>query len=234
MESRTSKSNAAVGGPTDLSTSWSIEGGTVSAPSNAVSADLTLVFYNGSGWVAYDDAVLRPVNGSNLLLNPGFESSGGWTTGSPSSIGSNTTITRNTWGFSEPKTGSYAYSMTTDAYGTIRSDQFPVTAGQGYDATAWIRGEVDVDDSRDGWVWIVRVRWEDATGTYLGYSNAEVGSAANGLPSSFAEKGGTVTAPAGAVYGRAEVYFYLASGWLNVDDVKVTPTTTVNVSETTD
>jgi hypothetical protein len=34
------------------------------------------------------------------------------------------------------------------------------------------------------------------------------------------------------VFGRAEVYFYLASGWLNVDDVSVTPTTTVNVSET--
>ena len=99
--------------------------------------------------------------------------------------------------------------------------------------SAWIRGEVDVDDSRDtGAVWIVRVRWEDLNGTYLSYSNAEVGSAAGGLPSSFAEKGGTVTAPAGAVYGRAEVYFYLASGWLNVDDVKVTPTTTVNVSET--
>jgi len=28
-------------------------------------------------------------------------------------------------------------------------DQFAVTAGQGYDAAAWIRGEVDVDDSRD-------------------------------------------------------------------------------------
>ena len=122
--------------------------------------------------------------------------------------------------------------MTTDAYGTIRSDQFPVTAGVQYDATAWIRGEVDTDDSRDGWVWIVRVRWEDANGDYLSYSNAEVGTAANGLPSSFAEKGGTVTAPAGAVYGRAEVYFYLASGWLNVDDVSVTPTSTVNVSET--
>jgi len=41
-----------------------------------------------------------------------------------------------------------------------------------------------------------------------------------------------VTAPAGGAYGRAEVYFYLASGWLNVDDVSVTPTTTVNISET--
>ena len=40
-----------------------------------------------------------------------------------------------------------------------------------------------------------------------------------------------VTAPAGAVYGRVEVYFYLASGWLNVDDVSVTPTSTVNRSE---
>ncbi len=132
-----------------------------------------------------------------------------------------------------PKPGSYAYSITNDAYGNIRSDQFPVTAGVQYDATAWIRGEVDTDDSRDtGVVWIVRVRWEDLNGTYLGYSNAEVGTAAGGLPSSFAEKGGTVTAPAGAVYGRVEVYFYLASGWLNVDDVSVTPTTTVNVSET--
>jgi len=122
--------------------------------------------------------------------------------------------------------------MTTDAYGTTRSDQFPVTPGADYDATAWIRGEVDVDDSRDGTVWIVRVRWEDASGTNLGYSNAVVGSAAAGLPSSFTQKGGTVTAPTGAVYGRAEVYFYLASGWLNVDDITVTPTTTANVSET--
>jgi hypothetical protein len=119
---------------------------------------LTLQFYNGSGWVAYDDAVLKPVNGSNLLLNPGFEASGGWTSGSPSSIGSNTSIARGTWGFTTPKTGSYAYSMSTDAYGNIRSDQFPVTAGQRYDVGAWIRGEVDVDDSRDGTVWIVRVR----------------------------------------------------------------------------
>ena len=122
--------------------------------------------------------------------------------------------------------------MTTDAYGNIRSDQFPVTAGVQYDATAWIRGEVDTDDSRNGTVWIVRVRWEDANGDYLSYSNAEVGTAANGLPSSFAEKGGTVTAPAGAVYGRAEVYFYLASGWLNVDDVSVTPTSTTNTTGT--
>jgi hypothetical protein len=52
------------------------------------------------------------------------------------------------------------------------------------------------------------------------------------LPASFTEKGGTVTAPAGAVFGRVEAYFYLASGWLNVDDVSVTPTTTTNVSET--
>jgi RHS repeat-associated protein len=122
--------------------------------------------------------------------------------------------------------------MSTDAYGNVRSDQFAVTAGQGFDVAAWIWGEVDVDDSRDGAVWIVRVRWEDLNGTYLSYSNAEVGSAANGLPSSFAEKGGTVTAPVGAVFGRVEIYFYLASGWLNVDDVSVTPTTTVNVSET--
>jgi RHS repeat-associated protein len=193
---------------------------------------LTLQFYNGSGWVAYDDAVLKPVNGSNLLTNPGFEASGGWSSGSPSSIGSNTSITRGTWGFATPKTGTYAYSMSTDAYGNIRSDQFPVTAGQGYDVAAWIRGEVDTDDSRDGTVWIVRVRWEDLNGDYLSYSNAEVGSAASGLPSSFTEKGGTVTAPTGAVYGRAEIYFYLASGWLNVDDVSVTPTTTTNVSET--
>jgi RHS repeat-associated protein len=52
------------------------------------------------------------------------------------------------------------------------------------------------------------------------------------LPSSFTEKGGTVTAPTGAVFGRVEIYFYLASGWLNVDDVSVTPTTTTNISET--
>jgi hypothetical protein len=53
-----------------------------------------------------------------------------------------------------------------------------------------------------------------------------------GALSSIGSKGGTVTAPTGAVYGRAEIYFYLTSGWLNVDDVSVTPTTTVNVSET--
>jgi len=93
-------------------------------------------------------------------------------------------------------------------------------------------GEIDVDDSRDGTVWIVRVRWEDLNGDYLGYSNGEVGTAAGGLPSSFTQKGGTVTAPTGAVYGRAEAYFYLASGWLNVDDITVTPTTTTNVTET--
>jgi hypothetical protein len=76
--------------------------------------------------------------GSNLLTNPGFETSGGWTEAVSSVLGNSTSMTMTTWGFTSPKTGSVSYSFTNDAYGTVRSDQFAVSGGQGYDVSAWI------------------------------------------------------------------------------------------------
>ena len=219
--------NADYGGSGELTTSWQHLGGRVTAPSNATQAAVDLFFYDGTGWIAYDDVTFIPVvnGGSNLLDDPGFESGDGWTGYVSSSLGESTSLWRGTWGFGEPRSGTYSYVITNTTYGWLQSDPIDVTAGQTYNLATWLQGRTDPEDSRDGWVWTLRVNWFDSAQQLIGYDNT-AGGAADTVPTSWTEVGGEVTAPYGAVTAKIQIYLYMGSGWINIDDVTFAPTPT--------
>lgn len=211
-----SYSNADYG--SGITTTWQHLGGTVTAPASAVAAAVDLYFYNGTGWVAYDDATFTPTSGGqNMLADPGFETGGSWTGYVSSTLGKATSHWRGTWGYGEPRTGTYAHVITNTAYGWLTSDDYPITGGDTYDLTMWLRGRVDPEDSRDGWNWVIRANWYQA-GTYLGYTNATGGDATT-VPTTWTQVGGPVTAPQDADTARVSIYLYMASGWINIDDI---------------
>jgi hypothetical protein len=114
-----------------------------------------LMNYLTSGWVAFDDVDVRLISGgqpvgNNLAANPGFESSSDWTeTREPAHPG--TAFFRNNWGTASPHGGSYAYVINNHAYGYINSSLMPsILPNQQYEVRAWLRGELDTEDSEAG------------------------------------------------------------------------------------
>jgi RHS repeat-associated protein len=91
-----------------------------------------------------------------------------------------------------------------------------------------VRGKIDPDDS---WgYWILRAAFYDASGTYLGYQDAEMGNGSS-ISETWQKKGGNVTVPANATQMRLQLYNYMNTGWVAFDDVALT--TLVDVSATT-
>ncbi len=98
-----SYTNADYGPGSELTTTWQHLGGRVTAPANAAKATVDLYFYNGTGWIAFDDITFVPASGgSNLLDDPGFEDGDGWTAYVSSLLGKSTSHWRGNWAIAEP------------------------------------------------------------------------------------------------------------------------------------
>ncbi len=213
------------GTPSEISTTWAVKGGRVTAPSGAVTMGLRLYFYNAQGWMAFDDASVVDVANPTvqLLTNPGFETSGGWSEHPSGPLGEATSFWRGTWGIGEERSGSYAYAITNIAYGNARSGTVNVTGGSQYDVYGWVRGLVDAESSL-GNNWIIRVLWFDSQDNYLSYTNAKNGPGSD-LTTTWQQKGGRVTAPQNAAKAAIDLYMYNATGWVAYDDISVVPAT---------
>ena len=191
----------------------------MTAPVGAVKAAVDLYFTYGTGWVAYDDVTFVPTaGGTNLVPDPGFEDGDGWTDKIWSVYGNSTSHWRGDWGFGDPRSGTYSHVITNTAYGWLESDLFDVSAGETYNLSTYIRGRIDPDDSRDGWVWAVRVNWFDSSQVRIGYDHA-AGGAPTTMPGTWTEVGDEVVAPVGAIEANIRIYLYMGSGWINIDDV---------------
>jgi RHS repeat-associated protein len=213
-----SSQDAASGKAGSLSTTWQEKGGTITTPANAATMRIRLYNHMNSGWVAYDDVSLKQVGSStNLVSNPGFESSSGWSEIASASW-PGTSIWRGTWGTGSKHSGSYAYVISNHAYGYLRSDPIAVSPNTEYDLYAWVRGELDPDDSQGAW--IIRARFYDSSGSYISSQDAASGGPGT-LTTTWQEKGGTITTPANAATMRIRLYNYMNSGWVAYDDVRV-------------
>ena len=212
--------DAASGGAGSLTTSWQYKGGRVSTPANAAKLRIQLYDYMNSGWVAYDDVELFKIvngnrSGSNLVTNPGFESGGNWSE-NPSSAYPGTSFYRATWGTAAPRSGSYAYAISNQAYGYLLSDYINILPSTQYDLSAYVRGELDTEDSVGEW--IIRAYFYDSSNNVIEYQNAASGGAGS-LTTSWQSEGGRVTTPANAAKLRIQLYDYMNSGWVAYDDI---------------
>ena len=131
-------------------------------PAGAATLRIELYNYMNTGWVAYDDLVLeisniegrqgQGIEGTNLVINPGFESGAwGWTEVGDSDFPA-TSFYRSTWGTTAaPHGGSYAYAISNHTYGHLESSPINVFPSANYDLRAYVRGELDAEDSHGNW-----------------------------------------------------------------------------------
>lgn len=141
----------------------------------------------------------------NAVPNPGFENgTTGWTFGSTAALSS------------DARTGVRAAALTKSGDpGFGSAVRIPVTAGNSYSFTAWVKGDV----ASTGGCYL-RVEWFTAPsgGTQLPYSDA----AANApFTATYSQLGGTITAPSTATYAQVKVYHTADStaSTMTVDDV---------------
>ena len=92
--------------------------------------------------------------GANMVTNPGFEGTTGWSEVRDSQY-PGTSFYRSTWGTAAPHSGSYAYVISNHVYGSLNSDLINVSPNTTYDAYAWVRGEIDAEDSAGNWILLV-------------------------------------------------------------------------------
>jgi hypothetical protein len=147
----------------------------------------------------------------------GFESGGQW---SHVASGSwpGTSIWRGTWGTANPHSGSRAEVISNHAYGYLQSDEIAVSANTQYDLYAYVRGELDPEDS--GGQWTIRAYFYNSSGGQISYTDAAKGVAGT-LNTTWQSKGGRITTPAGTVKLRIRLYNYSNSGWVAYDDVSL-------------
>ena len=106
--------------------------------------------------MAFDDVELYKIvggsrSGNNLAPNPGFESAGNWTETRESRF-PGTSFLRSTWGTASPHEGSYGYAVSNQAYGYLDSGLITIQPNTQYDLSAWVRGELDGEDSAGQWL----------------------------------------------------------------------------------
>jgi RHS repeat-associated protein len=214
-----STQNVDSGSAGSLSPAWERQGGRITAPANTAKIQVLLYNYHNTGWVAYDDVeLIRVGTSTNLLSNPGFESSGVWTNDSYATH-PGTAYWRSTWGTASPRSGSYANAISNHVYGYLRSDPITVTPNTSYDLHTLIRGEIDGDGST-GTTWDIRAQYYDANDTFISYQVAASGGEGS-LSTAWQERGGTLTTPANATRLRLYLYTYNASGWVTFDNVRL-------------
>ena len=211
--------NAASGSAGSLTTTWTQKGGQIKTPANAAFVRVRLYNYYNSGWAAFDDVSLVKVGTStNLAANPGFESSGSWTEVRNSSFPA-TAFWRGTGATASPRSGTYAYAISNHATGKLISNPITVTASSTYSLSAWLRGELDAEGSEGGG-WNIQLCTYDVDQVLLGCTSAAVGGPGT-LTTAWAQKGGTVSTPAGAVQARIQLSLEQGSGWAAFDDVSL-------------
>ena len=88
-----------------------------------------------------------------------------------------------------------------------------------YDLYAYVRGEIDGDDSAGSW--IIRAYYCDSNGNYIGYYQDAASGGAGSLTNSWQYKGGRITTPANAAKLRIQLYDYMNSGWVAYDDISL-------------
>ena len=87
-----------------------------------------------------------------------------------------------------------------------------------YDLYAYVRGEIDAEDSAGQW--LIRAYYCDSNNNYLSYQDA-AGGGAGTLTTTWQYQGGRVTTPANAAKLRIQLYNYMNSGWVAYDDVEL-------------
>jgi RHS repeat-associated protein len=152
------------------------------------------------------------------ITNPGFETGSGWSqnimAGYPA-----TAFDRAGWGISAPRTGSYSYAISNHPMGDIRSANYiGVTPGAQYDLYAWVKGEIDVDDSFGAWT--VRINCYNSGYGYLRFLDAQTGGAGS-LTTSWQQKGGRITLGTDVSYVKIVLLNYQNNGWVAFDDVEL-------------
>ena len=212
----------------EISTTYTRRGGTVTAPSNAATVLIQLWSYNTSGWVAFDDVTLvKSGTSTNLAPNPGFETANSGWTEIPSTAFPATSIWRSTWGMATERTGQYGYAISNVGYGYKWTDPISVTPGDELDVFAWMRGEIDPDDSAGSAG--VRAYFYDSSGAYVTWAG-EMNSPGS-LNGAWELSGKSVTVPAGAATVRMMLISYSNSGWAAFDDAYLSDVST-NTSTT--
>ena len=124
---------------------------------------------------------------------------------------------RSTWGTAAPHNGSYAYAISNHTYGYLDSGLIDIQPNMQYDLYAYVRGEIDGDDSAGSW--IIRAYYCDSNGNYIGYYQDAASGGAGSLTNSWQYKGGRITTPANAAKLRIQLYDYMNSGWVAFDDI---------------
>ncbi len=221
--------DAARGCPGSLTTSWQNLGSRVTVPTGAVKMDVQLAASYSSGWVAFDDVQIYKVvggarTGSNLAVNPSFESAtGGWSVSLPAAAPASS-VWRCNFGTAAGRNGGYAYSISNHMYGHPVSSKMPVNPGTQYRLSAFLKGKIDAEDS-DGSI-LLRAYFYDSNGNYiLDYDVVNTATVAV----NWTEYAGTFTAPITATQVEIHVIAYCMTAQLQVDNFSVklvTPTYT--------
>ncbi len=158
--------------------------------------------------------------GENIAPNPGFEDGAtGWSTWTLSDFGG-TSAWVGSSGIASPLSGDHAYAISNLASGCVVSDPIDVSAGQTYELTAYMRGEIDRDDSFGGVA--VRTEFRGADGQVLGTHDSYSGDG-TGLSTTWQKVGvGSAIVPPG---GTSSLVVQLCtdqtSGWVAFDYIKL-------------
>lgn len=161
---------------------------------------------------------------ASLVPNANFESAGNWSEITWADF-PGTSFYRSNWGTATPHSGTHAIAISNHAYAALEAAQINVSPNTQHDAYAWVRGEIDAEDS---WgQWILKVLQYDSAGVYLSSVDVDSGGM---LSTAWEQKGGrfTTTANTGKVVIR--LYNYMNSGWVAYDDVTLRPVVTYNLS----
>jgi hypothetical protein len=209
-----------------ISTTWQRFAGeitTLERP-DCTGARIVLRAHLISGWLAFDDVELvDPDSRSpfNLVTNPGFEegcADCGWTFSAADEFPA-TSLWRGTWGTAAPHSGEYSLVVSNHAYGRLTSATIGVNPNAQYDLHAWVRGEIDPDDSRNGI--LIRASFYTSDGSYIGYENAYVDSTGVTPTTTWQRLGGRIITPSNAAKLVVSLFNYNSSGWIAFDDVEL-------------
>jgi hypothetical protein len=177
-----------------------------------------------SGWVAFDDVEFVDPNSRspyNLIPDPGFEegcADCGWTVSADDEFPA-TSLWRGTWGTAAPHSGEYSLVVSNHAYGRLTSATISANPNAQYDLHAWVRGEIDPDDSRNGI--LIRASFYTSDGSYIGYENAYVDSTGVTPTTTWQRLGGRIITPSNAAKLVVSLFNYNSSGWIAFDDVEL-------------
>ena len=174
-----------------------------------VEGSKTTVYIGNYFEESIDSSVFTPID----LDNPGFESTQGWTEMTSSSF-PGTSFYRDNVETAAPHSGAYGYALSNHANGYLYTTEIAITPGVQYDLYAWLRGEIDDEDSWGGWTIMAHFPGAD------GYIEVASGSGGS-ISTAWQQKGGRFTAPAYATTISVQIILDMASGWLAVDDVSL-------------